>query len=99
MKVYLIRHGETEFNAERKAQGWCDVKLTENGMMQAAELGEGIKNIKFDRIISSDLVRAKQTANIIFGNDPKTEYDERLREVNNTVLAGRKRDELVAAYG
>ncbi len=99
MKVYIIRHGETEYNAARKAQGWCDVKLTEKGREQAKALGEHIKDIKFDRIISSDLVRTKQTVRLVFGDDAEIEFDARLREINNTVVSGRSVFELLETYG
>lgn len=99
MKVYLIRHGQTLYNAAHICQGWCDVKLSENGENQAKELGENIKDIQFDKIIVSDLERAKQTARLIFGNDAEFEFDERLRELNNTHFAGRYSKDLREEYG
>ena len=99
MKVYLIRHGETEYNLAHRCQGWCDVDLTETGVSQAKALKERIGNFKFDRIISSDLYRTRHTASIIFGDDPKIEFDSRVREVNNTVITGQYVDDLLEHYG
>lgn len=99
MKLYLIRHGETVYNAAKRCQGWCDVRLSENGEAQAKELGENIKDINFDRIIVSDLERTKQTARLVFGDNADFELDGRLREINNTHFAGRYSKDLREEYG
>jgi len=99
MKVYIIRHGETVYNAEKRCQGWCDVKLSEKGEAQAKILGENIKDIHFDRIIVSDLERTKQTARLVFGDNTEFEFDARLREINNTHFAGRYSKDLREEYG
>jgi broad specificity phosphatase PhoE len=99
MKVYLIRHGETEYNLAHRIQGWCDVDLTETGVSQAKALKERIGNFKFDRIIVSDLYRTRHTASIVFGYDPKIEFDSRVREVNNTVISGQYVQALTELYG
>jgi len=62
---YIIRHGETEWNTKRIIQGQKDSPLTENGIKQAEESAKIFKNIQFDAIYSSDLLRAKRTAEII----------------------------------
>ena len=99
MKVYLIRHGETKYNLAHRIQGWCDVDLTDKGISQAEALKKRIGEFKFDRIIASDLNRTRHTAAIIFGDDPKIEYDSRIREVNNTIFQGRYVRELTEIYG
>lgn len=103
MEVYFIRHGETYGNLERFHQGWGNVALTETGILQAKALGEAISvaELKFDRYISSDIHRVKQTASIIFeGTDGiKFEYDARLREINNTVLEGQRSADLRKKFG
>lgn len=63
--LYLIRHGETEWNVKRLVQGHTDSKLTKNGIAQARKLAKKFKNIKIDAIFSSDLTRAKRTAEIV----------------------------------
>ncbi len=99
MKVYLIRHGQTYGNLERWHQGWGDVSLTELGVSQAQEAREALKEKKFDRIICSDIHRAKQTCGIIFGDDADVEYEPRVREINNSVLMGQSIDKLYEQLG
>lgn len=99
MYLYLIRHGQTYGNAERFVQGWSDVDLTELGKSQAARAGMLIKDIEFEKIFCSDLQRTRTTASIVFGEDAELTFDERLRELNNTVLAGNKLSELTEIYG
>ena len=65
MKIFIIRHGQTEWNALGKLQGRQDIKLNEVGKEQALTTGESIKNEKMDIIITSPLKRARKTAEII----------------------------------
>lgn len=99
MKLYLMRHGQTEGNAGNRVQGWTDVPLTAKGRKQAKTLGERVAGRHFDRIYGSDIFRARQTEALVFGENAEIVYDERLREINNTVLAGRGRPDLIAEYG
>lgn len=62
MEIYIIRHGETRWNRERKLQGRADIPLNENGIALAAKTGIGMKDIPFDLCFSSPLLRARQTA-------------------------------------
>lgn len=64
-KLYLIRHGETAWNAASKAQGSQNIALSENGRMQAKLLANRMKNYHIDHIYSSDLDRAYETGKII----------------------------------
>lgn len=81
--LYIVRHGETDWNKLGKYQGITDVPLNENGLAQAKACGESLKNVIFDRIISSDLSRAVVTAESI-RRDKKIpiHQDKRLRELN-----------------
>ncbi len=99
IKVYLMRHGQTEGNLKRFHQGWGDVALTDTGIAQAEALAALIEDTKFDRIISSDIHRTKQTAAILFGAGESIEYDERIREINNSVLAGLSADAAYKIHG
>ncbi len=63
--IYIVRHGETEWNARKLLQGHKNIPLNENGANQARELARRFKNIHFDVIFSSDLLRARQTAEIV----------------------------------
>ena len=65
MEIYVIRHGQTDWNVERKIQGHTDTKLNKTGKSQALELAKKLKNINFDLIISSPLTRASDTAKAI----------------------------------
>ncbi len=62
---YIVRHGETEWNVARIIQGQMESKLTEKGIGQAKDTAERLKSVEFDAIFSSDLTRAKRTAEII----------------------------------
>lgn len=64
-EFYLVRHGETELNVKRIMQGHRDSSLTEIGISQAKDLGRKLKFIHFDAVFSSDLLRARRTAEII----------------------------------
>ena len=63
-KLYFVRHGETYWNVENKICGATDIALTERGHQQAVETGKMLveRNIQFDEILSSPLVRASETA-------------------------------------
>ena len=66
--LYIIRHGETEWNKIGRYQGITDVPLNDNGIAQAKACANALKNVHFDRILSSDLSRALVTAETIRGN-------------------------------
>jgi len=77
----LIRHGETEWNVKKLIQGHADSPLTANGINQAKKLARKFKKIKVDAIFSSDLARAKRTAEIIaIEKQLAVETSELLRE-------------------
>jgi broad specificity phosphatase PhoE len=63
--LYLVRHGETEWNVKGITQGQTNSSLTENGKQQALDTAKELKNINFDAIFSSDLTRTQDTAEII----------------------------------
>jgi uncharacterized phosphatase len=68
MKIYLIRHGETDWNLQGRFQGREDIPLNENGRLQAQRCGQVLQGEHFEAIITSPLSRAKKTAEIIAGN-------------------------------
>ena len=89
--IYLVRHGETDWNEKKKIQGHTDVALNKNGKKQAKELAKTIAYLKIDRIISSDLLRAKETAEIVNEEINKIiVLDARIREVGYGLLEGIK---------
>ena len=66
MKVYAFRHGETDFNKMQYVQGGgTDTPLNDTGRQQAEKLAERLSDLTFTALFSSDLVRAKQTAEIV----------------------------------
>ncbi len=65
MNIFFIRHGETDWNKEHLFQGKSNIPLNSNGIKQAENLANSLKNEKIDIIFSSPLDRALQTANII----------------------------------
>ncbi len=82
MNLYLIRHGETDWNIVKRLQGATDIPLNENGEALARKTCEGLKEISFDRIFTSPLKRAYRTAEIIRGScDIPIIPDERIREI------------------
>ena len=83
MKVYLVRHGETEWNRRGKIQGQADIPLNEKGEALAFLTGQKMKDIPFKRIYTSPLSRARRTAELISGQRglPLME-DSRLLEIS-----------------
>jgi probable phosphoglycerate mutase len=82
-KLCLVRHGQTDWNLEGRYQGQSDVPLNENGRLQAHTLAQKLQRHPFAAIYTSDLERARETAEIIATslNLPVT-VDSRLREIN-----------------
>jgi hypothetical protein len=69
--VYLIRHGETPWNAERRIQGGVDIPLNDRGRLQAEALARRLAAIPLARIYTSDLARARETTAIIQARQPR----------------------------
>ena len=91
--IYLTRHGETEWNIEKRLQGRGDSPLTENGIQRAKDLRDRIKNIDIDVIYSSPIKRALNTANILRGNkNIDIVTDDRLMEMCFGDYEGKKID-------
>jgi len=87
----LVRHGETDWNVERRLQGHTDIDLNHQGIAQAEQMAKALKaiNLKFDALYTSDLLRAANTARAIeemFGVNSIP--DEALRERHLGVLQG-----------
>lgn len=82
MKLYMIRHGETAWNKERKLQGHADIPLNENGRTLAAVTGKALADISFDYVFSSPLKRAVETAELVLnGRKIPIRTDERIQEI------------------
>jgi len=96
-EIVLIRHAESVWNAEGRWQGHEDPPLTERGRAQADSLAESLRDESVLHIVSSDLLRARSTAEPLaraLGLDPVT--DPRLRELDVGRWGGRTRQEIAA---
>lgn len=90
MKLYLIRHGETDYNKQKKNQGQIDVPLNEYGRELAVKTREGLFNIPFDLCLCSPLGRARETAELVLeGRNVPVIIDERIIEVSFGSYEGR----------
>ena len=85
MKIYVIRHGETEMNVKQVKQGWMDAPLNQSGRDLARLTGQALKGVRFDACITSPLSRARETVEILLresGNGTvPVETDDRLKEI------------------
>lgn len=70
LRIYLARHGQTDWNAERRMQGSIDTHLNATGREQAAKLAARIKGLALDRVYCSRLSRSRETAEIAHGSVP-----------------------------
>ncbi|MDG5471232.1 histidine phosphatase family protein [Jeotgalibacillus sp. ET6] len=101
--IGLIRHGVTEWNTSGRAQGHTDIPLSEEGREQARRVAERIasEDEKWDLVISSDLSRARQTAEAIAKKLglPAPIQDARIREMHLGEIEGLTLDERVTQWG
>lgn len=88
MKLYLARHGETEWNLQRMLQGSSDIPLNDTGLEQARQLREKIRGLDFDLCYASPLSRARQTAEIAVEGRCEIIIDELLTERDFGKLEG-----------
>lgn len=100
-KIGFIRHGCTAWNKEGRAQGHTDIPLCEEGFAQAEKLADRIAGEAWDVIYSSDLQRAKQTADTIAKQNEnlRVHLDSRLRERHGGKIEGKTLEERIAAWG
>jgi len=105
--IFLVRHGETEWNRVHRYQGWGDSPLTARGVAQAEAIGRRLSTLReaeAAEIVASPIGRARCTAEIIRGqitNDglcraASLRFDERLREISIGAWDGLNRDEIAA---
>jgi broad specificity phosphatase PhoE len=82
LRLYIARHGETDWNMLHRLQGWTDRPLNETGRRQAVELAETLKGIRLDAIYSSTLSRSRDTARTVAGSAMTVRSLDGLRERN-----------------
>lgn len=93
VRLWLVRHGETEWSRVLRHTGWTDVPLTERGREQAAALAEPLQGIAFAAVLCSPLGRARETLRLARPDlDPELLDD--LRERNYGVAEGRSTEQL-----
>jgi glucosyl-3-phosphoglycerate phosphatase len=91
-RLFLVRHGESTYNAEGRLQGQADPPLTPRGRVEAEALARAFDGMAPMRVISSDLVRARDTAALL--GHPEAPTDPRLREIDVGEWEGRSLSEL-----
>jgi len=99
IRLYLARHGRTEWNQARRFQGLTDIPLDDVGRGQARALANALRG-RIEAVIGSDLLRASETARIIAGalELPLLAIDANLRERGYGVFEGLTREDCVAQY-
>lgn len=91
MKIYLVRHGQTLFNQQKKVQGWCDSPLTQEGIQQAIAVSKTLQSISFEYAYSSTSERAMDTMHYILQDrSVPYAYVKGLKELNFGSLEGEK---------
>lgn len=90
MRLYIMRHGETVWNTQKRLQGQTDIPLNENGRLLASETARGMKDIPFALAFTSPLDRAVETARIVVGSRQIPIIpDPRIQEISFGELEGR----------
>jgi phosphoserine phosphatase len=89
MKVYLVRHGQTSWNQDQRLQGLCDIPLNRTGIRQSHRMADWYRKTGVRRIVSSPLLRARRTAQILAGCTGRAPLtDDRLREIDHGPWTG-----------
>lgn len=99
-RLLLVRHGETEWNRQKKFQGQIDVPLNDNGREQSKAAAEFLKNIEIDLAITSPMLRPKETAEIILKYHPKVQLEllPDLQEISHGLWEGKYESEIEEGY-
>ena len=101
--LYIVRHGQSEWNAQNRFTGWVDVDLAPKGVDEARKAGEKLKGVRFDRGFTSALRRAQQTLRNILEVTGQTELyvtaDQALNERMYGDLQGMDKDQARERFG
>lgn len=98
--IYVIRHGETDWNKNHRFQGQTDIKLNETGREQAIKLRPLMQQLEIESVYSSTLSRAFETAELATQEIKLSiQKDDRLRETNVGAAEGLTMDELLQKFG
>jgi broad specificity phosphatase PhoE len=100
IRLLLVRHGETQWNREKRFQGQIDIPLNETGYQQAAAVAQYLSDVPIHRAITSPLLRPKQTAEAILAQHPEVELElwDGLKEISHGLWEGKLEAEIEAEY-
>jgi 2,3-bisphosphoglycerate-dependent phosphoglycerate mutase len=102
LKIYLFRHGETYFNRDGRFTGWKDSKLTKQGIKDAKNIAEKLKNKKFQIAYQTRLSRSRHTLKYVLKHHPECKKiikDDRIIERNYGILQGVYHKTIINKYG
>jgi probable phosphoglycerate mutase len=99
-RIYLVRHGETDWNRNGQFQGQRDIPLNENGKIQAQKTQKLLSQVTLDFAVSSPLSRSRQTAEIILASHPETQLRlmPDLREISHGAWEGKFHQEVETEF-
>lgn len=99
-RLILLRHGQTSYNATRRMQGHLDTELSDVGRQQARDVAAALAGTSIAKIVSSDLMRAADTASAVAAEvgHPEIDLDSRLRETHLGEWQGMNHQEVDAGY-
>lgn len=96
-RLILIRHGQTDYNSEKRYCGFSNPPLNEKGIEQVERLSFNLRKTKVDKVYSSDLQRAFQSAKLIFRDLPVEQISD-FREMNFGLFEGLGYEEIIKAH-
>ena len=88
MYIYVIRHGQTDWNVEHKLLSYTDIPLNDVGINQCKEAEKVVKNLDYNLVISSPKLRTRQSLEIVNSKNVETIFDDRLIERNAGSIEG-----------
>jgi len=99
-RLLLVRHGETQWNREKRFQGWNDIPLNETGRQQSQNAGEFLKDLQIDFAVTSPMLRPKETAEIILQHHPQVQLQlsEGLKEISHGLWEGKLEPEIEKGF-
>ena len=99
VRLYLVRHAESIWNAEGRVQGQADPPLNERGLMQAARVANRFRSEHIDALYSSPLQRARQTAEVVsMATGAAIQFDDQLKEHDLGLFTGHRWSEIIEQY-
>ncbi len=99
-RLLLVRHGETDWNRQKRFQGQIDVPLNDTGCVQSQQAAEFLKSVPIQAAVTSPMLRPKKTAEVIlqYHPDVQLELEDNLREISHGLWEGKLETEIEASY-